>query len=425
MCVKETVLWRVAKKQSRAIVPRRSDGYDCAIVTWVAQPNDRVGLYLSVAMIAETRADDPEADKPMLVWVLVPFLATADPTLDYYNDYSQSQDEFKRAFTELGIEWRWQPVTSQDYRTVIDRIVRESVLHTPIMFNLCDGDATNGIPGIAVIQYLDEIGVPFTGADEPFYHVTTSKIDMKLAFDRAGVPTPPWEVVARDAELLDAVFTRHGSPLIVKPAVSAGSMGITIKSVVATEEALREQLQLLHDGYRGWDLASGGVLVERYVAGPEFTTLIVGSGGASSQYTVYPPVERVFHAALPPTEQFLSFDRLWEVYERETSLGEGEYLWQYQAAPTALQQRICDVSLAAYASVGGRGYGRVDLRMDAETGALYVLEVNAQCGLSEDENFTSIGAILRFANRPFRGLVQEILNDAQASRLVAPEQVRT
>ena len=125
MCVKETVLWRVAKKQSRAIVPRRSDGYDCAIVTWVAQPNDRVGLYLSVAMIAETRADDPEADKPMLVWVLVPFLATADPTLDYYNDYSQSQDEFKRAFTELGIEWRWQPVTSQDYRTVIDRIIRE------------------------------------------------------------------------------------------------------------------------------------------------------------------------------------------------------------------------------------------------------------------------------------------------------------
>ena len=405
-------------------MPRRFYGGDPGIVTCLAQPMGRVGLYLSVAMNTTTPADSPTRDKPVLVWVLVPFLATADATLDYYNDYSQSRDEFSRAFTEMGIEWRWQPVTSQDYRTVIDRIVRESVLHMPIMFNLCDGDATNGIPGIGVIQYLDEIGLPYTGADEPFYHITTSKIDMKHAFDLAGVPTPPWEVVVRDAESLATVFTRHGTPLIVKPAVSAGSMGITIKSVVTTEGALWEQLQLLHDGYRGWDLASAGVFVERYITGPEFTTLIVGSGDAPDRSTVYPAVERVFHAALPPTEQFLSFDRLWEVYEQESSLGDGEYLWQYQAAPAALQQRICDVSLAAYAAVGGRGYGRVDLRMDAATGALYVLEVNAQCGLSEDENFTSIGAILRFAGRPFRGLVQEILEDARAPRTVDPAPVR-
>ena len=52
---------------------------------------------------------------------------------------------------------------------------------------------------------------------------------------------------------------------------------------------------------------------------------------------------------------------------------------------------------AAYAAVGGRGYGRVDLRQDRVTGEIVVLEVNAQCGISEDEAYTSIGAILRFA----------------------------
>jgi D-alanine-D-alanine ligase len=117
---------------------------------------------------------------------------------------------------------------------------------------------------------------------------------------------------------------------------------------------------------------------------------------------------------LPPTEQFLSFDRLWEVYERETPLGDGEYLWEYQPVNEQLDRRIRDVSWAAYKAVGGRGYGRVDLRMDAASGELYVLEVNAQCGLSEDENYTSIGAILRFANRSFSGLVTEILNDARS-----------
>ena len=50
-------------------------------------------------------------------------------------------------------------------------------------------------------------------------------------------------------------------------------------------------------------------------------------------------------------------------------------------------------------------------RMDASTKKLYVLEVNAQCGLSEDEDYTSIGAILRFARKSFTQLVEEIIND--------------
>ena len=184
--------------------------------------------------------------------------------------------------------------------------------------------------------------------------------------------------------------------------------------------ALREQLRILRQGYRGWDLVSGGVFVERYISGPEFTTLIVGSADAPELSMVYPPVERVFHDALPPTEQFLSFDRLWEVYEREPMLDDGRYLWEYGAVSDSLQQRICDVSWAAYASVGGRGYGRVDLRMDAETGALYVLEVNAQCGLSEDENYTSIGAILRLAGRSCPDMVRHIIDAALVRRSAAP-----
>ena len=66
----------------------------------------------------------------------------------------------------------------------------------------------------------------------------------------------------------------------------------------------------------------------------------------------------------------------------------------------------------AYIATGGTGYTRVDIRMDQQTGKLYVLEVNAQCGLSEDENYTSIGAILRMSGHSFTGLITEIINDA-------------
>jgi D-alanine-D-alanine ligase len=54
----------------------------------------------------------------------------------------------------------------------------------------------------------------------------------------------------------------------------------------------------------------------------------------------------------------------------------------------------------------------LDIRSDAATGKLYVLEVNAQCGLSEDENYTSIGAILRFAGESFATMTKRVIEDA-------------
>ena len=194
-------------------------------------------------------------------------------------------------------------------------------------------------------------------------------------------------------------------------------MGITTMSVVTTANALTAQVQQLHDGYRGWNLSSGGVFAESFISGREFTTFIVGSASDPARRRIYPPVERVFHDRLPIIEQFLSFDRLWEIYERETPLGESEYLWQYAAAPSELADAICEMSWAAYAAVEGTGYGRVDLRYDVATQQLFVLEVNSQCGLSEDENFTSIGAILRFANTSFSEAIAHIINDALSTRM--------
>jgi len=149
------------------------------------------------------------------------------------------------------------------------------------------------------------------------------------------------------------------------------------------------------------------------VAGREYTTFIVGDHNDLRHRRVYPPIERVFNRNLPPTEQFLSFDRLWEFYDKETPLPDGQYLWEYARVPSAKRAAIKAVSWDAYVAVGGVGYGRVDLREDAETGELYVLEVNAQCGLSEDENFTSIGAILRFAGVTYDALVAQLLRHAQ------------
>ena len=363
-------------------------------------------------MTTSSLAGEGPALAPPLVWVFAPYLETTDPNLSCYYDYSQSHAEYAAVFSALGVEWRWELITMENYGETIDRVLRESDGRSPVVFNLCDGDELNGVPGVSVIRRLHDLGLCYTGAAERFYEITTSKIVMKEAFKAAGVPTPAWEVLGPDVANASGVLKRLGAPVIVKPAVSAGSMGITTKSVVRTARALKSEVRQLHEGYRGWNLTGGGVIAESFIVGREFTTFIIGSHDAPERRRVYPPVERVFHHSLPPTEQFLSFDRLWEIYERETPIGGDEYLWQYAAVPDALALAISRVSWDAYVAVEGTGYGRVDLRYDAATEQLYVLEVNAQCGISEDENYTSIGAILRFSDRTFSDAVRDIIADA-------------
>ncbi|MEP7280062.1 MAG: hypothetical protein ABI813_15550 [Bacteroidota bacterium] len=350
--------------------------------------------------------------KQRKVWVLAPHLHTGDANVDYYYDFTQSIQEYTKAFAELGIEWVWQPVTMQNYRDVIDMIEMDETELAPVILNLCDGDEINGTPGISVLKYLHQKKMIYTGASEYFYDITTSKIVMKQVFDKAGISTPAWKIITEDNKSLQQTFEQLGNPLIVKPAVSGGSMGVGIKSVVHSPAALSEQLKILFNGYRGWSLTAGGVIAEEYISGPEFTSFIVGDSDKPNKSLLYPPVERVFHPALPDTEKFLSFDRLWETYDEETPLPNDEPFYTYHPPHKSLVASINRLSWDAYVSVGGKGYGRIDIRMDKNTGKLYVLEVNAQCGISEDEDYTSIGAILRLSGNTFSHMVATIIENA-------------
>jgi len=46
-----------------------------------------------------------------------------------------------------------------------------------------------------------------------------------------------------------------------------------------------------------------------------------------------------------------------------------------------------------------------------------VLEVNSQCGLSEDENHTSIGAMVRLGNDKFSDMLGAIIENALQTKL--------
>ncbi|HEY6504390.1 MAG TPA: hypothetical protein VIZ28_10485 [Chitinophagaceae bacterium] len=364
------------------------------------------------------RASRVSADpiRKLKIWVLFPYLETDDPNLQHYYDFKQSLQEYTAVFKELDADWTWQPVTMQNYKEVIGSIKRKSGKKVPLVLNLCDGDEVNGTPGVSVIQELEKNKLVYTGSDEHYYTITTSKIPMKKAFDKAGVLNANWEIIDGSEDSVKGLCKKIGAPLIIKPAVSGGSMGVSVKNVVYTDKELLQRIREIKQGYRGWNLLADGLIVEQFITGPEFTTLIVGSSSEPDKCIVYPAVQRIFHESLPEEEKFLSFDRLWEIYEDEKPMPGNENFYNYQRPEASLMKALEKITLDAYIAVGGKGYGRLDIRMDARTGKLYMLEVNAQCGLSDDEDYTSIGAILRYAEKSFTQLIKEIIEDAFARR---------
>lgn len=362
---------------------------------------------------------------PVKVWVLAPFVKTNDENLDYYYDFTQSIDEYTRAFSELGLQWQWQPVTLEDYNEIIDKIVceKEKKLTVPVVLNLCDGDEVNGTPGISVLRLLKKKNLIFSGAEDFFYKITTSKIEMKLAFDKAGVRTPKWEAILSEEQDIAGIFERLGAPIIIKPSVSGGSMGVGIKNVVNNEEELKIQIRRMFEGYRGWNLVTDGLIAESFIAGQEYTSFLVANYNKPKGAIIYEPVERVFHQSLPDDERFLSFDRLWEIYEEEEAMPGEENFYEYGMVCKEDIDNVKKISWGAYAAVKGTGYARIDIRKDKNSGKLYILEVNAQCGISEDENYTSIGAIIKASGKTFSCLVMEIINNA-IERYYSPASAR-
>lgn len=363
---------------------------------------------------------------PVKVWVLAPFVHTNDETIDYYYDFSQSIAEYTKTFALLNLQWQWQPVTMEDYEMIIEKIVMERDNNScfPVVLNICDGDEINGTPGISVVKLLEERKLVYTGSDQFFYHITTSKIAMKKRFDKAKVPTPAWEAIKSDKHNLKGLFDRLGTPVIIKPSVSGGSMGVGIKNVVYTEVQAAALIKQMFEGYRGWNLATDGLIAEAFIPGQEFTSFLVGDHDNPAGTFIYEPVERVFHESLPEDEKFLSFDRLWEIYEEEKAMPNEENFYEYAAVSEKDIEAVKKLSWKAFVAVKGTGYTRIDIRKDNRTGKLYVLEVNAQCGISEDENFTSIGAILKMSGKTFTELVVEILNNALERHNTATVPVR-
>ena len=250
----------------------------------------------------------------------------------------------------------WEMVTLS--RPVIDklRLLKEQN-RFDVYFNLCDGAADEDYPGLDVVEALEELNLPFTGADSRFYDPTRE--EMQAVADANGVGFAKGHHVTT-LDGLERLVSDLRYPLMVKHPHSYSSIGMTKDSRVEDMAQLRQQVERMCSEF-------GSARVEEFIVGREFNVFVVDNPDDLSQPFVYPPTELIF----PPNEEFWHTDVKWD-YSLPFEFRE--------VNDQALGARLQDAGRRMYLAIGGAGYGRCDIRMNAD-GELYILEINPNSGI--------------------------------------------
>lgn len=248
-----------------------------------------------------------------------------------------------------------------------------------LIFNLVESfghDILGGTMGVAGL--LDLLELPYTGGGpgEIFLQEDKALAKKLLAFEH--IPYPDFATFAPNADFETGGNLRM--PLFVKPLRMDASIGISESSLVRNTQQLMERVLYIHKTFGDTALA------EEYIEGREF---YVGILGNNERHTVLPPLEMDFSGlkdgALRVMDNDAKFNHASDRYQ-----GTKAVLPQLEPE---LRARLQKVSLEAYRALRVRDYGRIDLRL-AETGEIFVIEVNANCYLEQHSEFAMAAAAL-------------------------------
>jgi D-alanine-D-alanine ligase len=215
-----------------------------------------------------------------------------------------------------------------------------------------------------VQELLEAMGIPYTGSGVSACIRASDKVLAKHAMRDAGIPTPDFfafsETAFKDlgaASALPAIEERLEFPIVVKPACQGSALGIKF---ARTADDVPAALVAAFSYDRK-------VLLERHVTGRELAVSVIDD---ETGPRVLPIVE-----AVPKEEDFYDFEARYEI-------GRTEFVCPAELSDD-VSARASGLALEVYSLLGCAGFARVDLMLEVETGALFVLETNAIPGMTE------------------------------------------
>jgi D-alanine-D-alanine ligase len=223
---------------------------------------------------------------------------------------------------------------------------------------------------------LELMGIPYTGSGVMASSLAMDKWRTKLVWIAAGIPTPRFVMLEACSDFT-AVVNDLGLPLIVKPSREGSTIGLTkVTRVQDVETAYRKAAE--YDDM---------VLAEEFIAGTEVTASILGEQAL--------PLIRI---EAPGG----SYD-----YQAKYFSDETRYFCP-SGLPPAQESRIQVLALKASRILDCRGWGRVDVMLNAK-GEPYLLEANTVPGMTAH---SLVPMAAKVAGIPFDDLVVRILEGA-------------
>lgn len=214
-------------------------------------------------------------------------------------------------------------------------------------FNILHG--TYGEDGV-VQGALEALGIPYTGCGVLASAIAMDKFRTRLLWQSLGLPNVPYVVLKDDSDFA-AVEQQLGLPLFVKPAAEGSSVGVMKIKQPGELAQVYPSLKQYH----------GEILAERAITGGEYACALVGDQALPSIRII-------------PTGEFYD-------YEAKYHRNDTTYQCPSDLSP-AHEAQMQALARAAFAAVGGRGWGRVDFLRD-DAGALYLLELNTVPGMTD------------------------------------------
>lgn len=238
------------------------------------------------------------------------------------------------------------------------------------------GEGENG----SVQSILEMLDIPFVGTTAHACRRAWDKPIAKAELLEAGHPTPDWVVLPHSTfrelgaqAVLDAMVSRIGLPLILKPDQGGSALGAQVVTD-ATE---------LPTAMVGCFAYGETVLAERYVSGTEVAVTVIE---LNDQPVALPAVEIVPESGI--------YD-----YTARYTAGLTDFFTPARLSDDAARA-VGELAVAAHRLLGLRDISRTDA-MVAEDGTVQFLEVNISPGLTEtstvpmaiEASGKSIGAI--------------------------------
>ncbi len=209
----------------------------------------------------------------------------------------------------------------------------------------------------------------YTGGNSQGMMSSSDKLFAKHLLQKEGLPTAPW----LDASAGGSLSSFLRIPLIIKPVAQEASVGITDASVqtFGDEASLKDAL------------AGGSLFAETFIQGREFSVSLLTVDGKT---IVFDPAEILFIDYPCDKPAIVGYEAKWE----ESSF---EYIhtqrsFSFPPGDGPLLRTLQELSVKAFLLFGGKGYARVDFRVD-QGGNPFILEVNLNPCIARDSGFVA------------------------------------